>query len=182
MQCSSWYPSYLGSHPILNLLSTICKESPWFRSSGSLCPTSIVHSFLLCKRGLGGVSFDSLPSGTSNLLRPERNPYREESNGMPLPRARVHAQARVFVACCSILLDCVAFCRILLTASWGYRGLRIAGRGLRIVDCKMSPWASVSRSGHRTRVVRRFCFVKCDWAGSMCPCRRGYGCASDAGG
>ena len=38
------------------------------------------------------------------------------------------------------------------------------------------------RSRHKFSVVRRFCSVKCELVGSMCPCGYGYGCASDAAG
>ncbi len=49
-------------------------------------------------------------------------------------------------------------------------------------DCKMSPWAAFSCSGHRPSVVREFCSVKYDSLGSVCLCRRRYVCAVDATG
>ena len=49
-------------------------------------------------------------------------------------------------------------------------------------DCKMSPWAAFSCSGHRPSVVREFCSVKYDSLGSVCLCRCRYVCAVDAAG
>ena len=118
--------------------------------------------------------------------------------GISLPRAHVRGRARVFVRFCCILSDTVAFCRILLTASLAsYLGARCdwewmtgdgLGRGVtRSAGCisrilGLSPRSMVLRSGHKSRIVRKFCSVKCESVGSMCLRRYAYGCASEAMG
>ena len=72
----------------------------------------------------------------------------------PLPRARArelgNARARGFVAFCGILSYFVEFCR------WREEG---------VVDWGLqdgSLWLWFRWSGHGSRIVRGFCFVKCD--------------------
>ena len=76
-----------------------------------------------------------------------------------LPRARVRAsRAGTSFRCASS--DFVGLCRFPSTAGWGIDdcGLQIGDWGLQ--DCLLGLW--FRWSGHGSRIVRGFCFVKCD--------------------
>ncbi len=89
-----------------------------------------------------------------------------EGVGKPLPRARVCAsRAGTSFRCGSS--DSVGLCRFPSTAGWRIDdcGLMIADCGLWIVDCKIvSLGCGLDRLSvvFRFRIVRGFCFVKCD--------------------
>ena len=110
-------------------------------------------------------------------------------------RTRGHEFSLHRVGFCRIVWHSVEFCRRRIwrrLLGCAAIGGRMTGEGCARVVPRLAGWMfralwlsprdMVSRSGHSSRVVREFCFVKFDSAGLRFLCGHGYGCASDGAG